>query len=636
MTPPAVQPTSATSLIPAYGYSEQTAACQSGSASTSDHVTAGKLRHDADDRPAAIYHTLGAPNAPTDNAWDYLAVQRPRLHQRDRADDGARLPARACSPSSSPRCRRRSSRRPVLRPLAYGMPAATWPRRPARRPPPRRAGLRPRTRPRRATRPAPTSPWPMGRRPPRRARRQRRAAPVPVPQRRVLLHRGQRADADGSTSADADGRTTTPTPPHAAVPAVPLARQRHNYVGGPGGAGWHKMLDFFEVPSPAFKAIGEVATGVNYDWARQDLRPGLLNLNLIIDEEVFLGLMGSSIYRSSSTRARSACPAARASPTATHPERRHPDRRRPARSTTSYHMPNVGVLRRHRVHRPDRRATAYPSQRPRTRTTQRRDEGGFADFLSLRHGGSGFLFGYGNGGRRLRSLARSPPSGRSTRCRTPTSTSPSSARPPCRRRPTRRPSRPASRTRSLAPPTATIARPRHAAAGAATAVRLGPGRQEPVPVRHATIGTADTTRPAAADPAPPALPGRRRLRLARRPLGTGIRHAATGHARASRATPRSPATRRQHPDAAHDGLTTSTRRRRPPTTADLTHRLPRPDRRRQRYDTTRQSPSTASTTTSAASPTTPDGHPALARDGPDSTSPTTRTSAPSGSRRSRT
>jgi hypothetical protein len=35
-----------------------------------------------------------------------------------------------------------------------------------------------------------------------------------------------------------------------------------------------------------------VAQGNNFDWFRQDLKPGLLNLNLIIDEEVFLGLMG--------------------------------------------------------------------------------------------------------------------------------------------------------------------------------------------------------------------------------------------------------------------------------------------------------------------------------------------------------
>jgi hypothetical protein len=64
------------------------------------------------------------------------------------------------------------------------------------------------------------------------------------------------------------------------------------YVGGPSGAGWHKMFEFFEVPSPVISATGMVAQGNNFDWFRQDRRPGLLNLNLIIDEEVFLGLMG--------------------------------------------------------------------------------------------------------------------------------------------------------------------------------------------------------------------------------------------------------------------------------------------------------------------------------------------------------
>ena len=72
----------------------------------------------------------------------------------------------------------------------------------------------------------------------------------------------------------------------------------YNYVGGPSGAGWFKMFDFFEVPTTAFGAIGPVGQGMNYDWARQDLKPGLLNINLIIDEEVFLGLMGESLYGS--------------------------------------------------------------------------------------------------------------------------------------------------------------------------------------------------------------------------------------------------------------------------------------------------------------------------------------------------
>ena len=39
-------------------------------------------------------------------------------------------------------------------------------------------------------------------------------------------------------------------------------------------------------------AIGPVAQGTNFDWERQDTRPGLLNLNLIIDEEVFFSVVG--------------------------------------------------------------------------------------------------------------------------------------------------------------------------------------------------------------------------------------------------------------------------------------------------------------------------------------------------------
>jgi hypothetical protein len=65
-------------------------------------------------------------------------------------------------------------------------------------------------------------------------------------------------------------------------------------VGGPAGDGWSKMLEFFEVPSMSMGAIGPVASGTNFDWARQDAKPGLLNPNLIIDEEVFFSLLGKS------------------------------------------------------------------------------------------------------------------------------------------------------------------------------------------------------------------------------------------------------------------------------------------------------------------------------------------------------
>ena len=66
---------------------------------------------------------------------------------------------------------------------------------------------------------------------------------------------------------------------------------RGHVVGGDTSAGWHRMLEFFEVPAPNIDAIGPVAQGINLDWYRQDRRPGLINPNLIVDEEVFFGLV---------------------------------------------------------------------------------------------------------------------------------------------------------------------------------------------------------------------------------------------------------------------------------------------------------------------------------------------------------
>ena len=84
---------------------------------------------------------------------------------------------------------------------------------------------------------------------------------------------------------------------HPALPPFPRTYPYlvdHFYYNGVPGAnddGWHQLLEFFEVPPPNVGAIGEVAYGNNGDWFRQDGRPGQLNLNLIIDEEVFLGLI---------------------------------------------------------------------------------------------------------------------------------------------------------------------------------------------------------------------------------------------------------------------------------------------------------------------------------------------------------
>jgi large repetitive protein len=63
-------------------------------------------------------------------------------------------------------------------------------------------------------------------------------------------------------------------------------------VGGYTGDGWFKMLEFFEVPSQAIGAYGPVAQGSNFDWLRADIKPGQLNLNLIMDEEVFFSVAG--------------------------------------------------------------------------------------------------------------------------------------------------------------------------------------------------------------------------------------------------------------------------------------------------------------------------------------------------------
>ena len=56
--------------------------------------------------------------------------------------------------------------------------------------------------------------------------------------------------------------------------------------------GWFKMFEFFEVPSQVIGAIGPVMQGTDFDWARQDTKPGLINPNLIVDEEVFLSVFG--------------------------------------------------------------------------------------------------------------------------------------------------------------------------------------------------------------------------------------------------------------------------------------------------------------------------------------------------------
>jgi len=120
--------------------------------------------------------------------------------------------------------------------------------------------------------------------------------------------------ATGSTtlltpSGIAGGKYTTPVQPH----SFPYLNDKFFYsayganntldpggttalVGGYAADGWFKMFEFFEVPSQMIGAIGTVAQGTNFDWLRQDMKPGQLNLNMIIDEEVFFSLVGQQAY----------------------------------------------------------------------------------------------------------------------------------------------------------------------------------------------------------------------------------------------------------------------------------------------------------------------------------------------------
>jgi hypothetical protein len=140
------------------------------------------------------------------------------------------------------------------------------------------------------------------------------------------------------------------------------------YIGGPSGAGWFAILEFLEVPSSAAGAVGPVGQGQNFDWFRRDTRPGLLNLNLIIDEEVFFGLVDdprlSSVQATPDQVPRGVTQVdASGSPTA------------------SYPLNNRGFLARD----------------PRTGLGQNALKAAFSDFLMLRHGGSGYLLAFGAG-----------------------------------------------------------------------------------------------------------------------------------------------------------------------------------------------------------------------------------------------
>jgi hypothetical protein len=165
-----------------------------------------------------------------------------------------------------------------------------------------------------------------------------------------------------------------------------------SYFGDATGDGWFKMFEFFEVPSQMIGAVGPVAQGMNFDWARQDAKPGLININLMIDEEVFFSVFGrqdaafnqqllsfDQLPISGFTGGPWTGPlVSGASPiplvvTATLAN---------GAPAAAYPMNNVGVV----------------ALDPLTNVLGNRMKASFAQFLSLRHGGSGFIYGYGSGG----------------------------------------------------------------------------------------------------------------------------------------------------------------------------------------------------------------------------------------------
>jgi hypothetical protein len=178
-------------------------------------------------------------------------------------------------------------------------------------------------------------------------------------------------------------------------------------VGSPTGDGWFKMFEFFEVPSQMIGAIGPVAQGTNFDWERQDTKPGLLNLNLVIDEEVFFSVLGQQdasfnqqwlnfIQVPSIPPGTYSLPLNGKAPI--------PQYGPPVPMVVSaidangspayvYPITNQGVT----ATDPILAALNQGDPAGPIRIVDSRIKAAFAQFLWLRHGGSGYLFGFGNG-----------------------------------------------------------------------------------------------------------------------------------------------------------------------------------------------------------------------------------------------
>ncbi len=160
------------------------------------------------------------------------------------------------------------------------------------------------------------------------------------------------------------------------VPTILQPGGNAEIYGSPSADGWYRMLEFVEVPSSMNGAIGPVTEGENGDWYRQARVPGKLNLNLIVDEEVFMGLIDDArVNLAEIDTTVDAVP----------------------QITTGQFVDStnaVPVIRPLTVSMPNRGYPVDPNGRPPVKSPFPMKRA-FSDFLKLRHGGSGNLLAFG-------------------------------------------------------------------------------------------------------------------------------------------------------------------------------------------------------------------------------------------------
>ncbi len=176
-------------------------------------------------------------------------------------------------------------------------------------------------------------------------------------------------------------------------------------VGGYAADGWHRMFEFFEVPTQMTGAIGPVAQGTNFDWYRQDFKPGLMNLNLLIDEEAFFAVLGKQDLDSSTQLFTQQLLNPYQLPEPTDAYYGWSDIYRGGLwngPLPKGYPPTPMIVQATNLDGSPAYVSCMSNRGsyaldPFTASDGYKMKAAFAQFLWLRHGGSGFLFGYGGG-----------------------------------------------------------------------------------------------------------------------------------------------------------------------------------------------------------------------------------------------